>query len=50
VLMKRIEKVTASDVRRVAKDIFRPERMNLTVIGPHPDSAEYKKLLSPRKR
>lgn len=50
VLMKRIEKVTASDVRRVAKDIFRPERMNLTVIGPHSDSAEYKKLLSPRKR
>lgn len=32
--MKRFEKVTASDIRRVAKSLFRPERMARAVIGP----------------
>jgi predicted Zn-dependent peptidase len=32
--MKRFEKVTASDIRRVARSLFRPERMARAVIGP----------------
>lgn len=33
-IIKEIDKVTAEDVVRVARDIFRPERMNLAIIGP----------------
>lgn len=33
--MKRIEKVTAKQIRRVAKAIFRPERMAAAAIGPY---------------
>lgn len=34
---KLIDKVTAADVLRVAKDIFQNKKLNLAVIGPHPD-------------
>jgi predicted Zn-dependent peptidase len=33
-----IDKVTAADVQRVAKDIFKTSGLNLAVIGPHADS------------
>lgn len=29
-----IDKVTAGDIKKVAEDIFRPEKLNLSVIGP----------------
>ena len=32
--LRRIDAVTASDVRRVARRIFRPEHMATAVIGP----------------
>lgn len=32
--IKGVDKVTASDVQRVAKDIFRSEHLNLAIIGP----------------
>ena len=44
-MMKGIDKVTVNDVLRVAKDIFRPERLNLAVIGPFKDKQRFKKLL-----
>ena len=34
-VIKGIDAVTASDVQLVARDIFRPESLNLAVIGPH---------------
>jgi len=37
--------VTAEDIQRVAEDIFRPERLNLAVIGPYKDEEKFKKLL-----
>lgn len=40
-----IEAVTAEDVRRVARTIFKPERLNLAVIGPHKRSKALEKLL-----
>lgn len=43
---KLIDKVTADDVLRVAKDIFQNKKLNLAVIGPHPD----KKKLVPLVR
>lgn len=44
-IFKRIDKVTTKDVLRVAQDIFRAEKLNLAVIGPHKNEAELKKLL-----
>jgi predicted Zn-dependent peptidase len=31
---KRVEAVTALDIKRVAKEIFKPEKLNLAIIGP----------------
>jgi predicted Zn-dependent peptidase len=42
---EKIDAVTAEDVLRVAKDIFRPEKLNLAVIGPHTNRKKLEKLL-----
>jgi predicted Zn-dependent peptidase len=44
-LYKGVDAVTASDVQRVAKDIFRTEKLNLAVIGPHADPRKLVPLL-----
>jgi len=44
-IIQEIEKVTAQDLQRVAKDIFRPENLNLAVIGPYNDEERFLKLL-----
>lgn len=41
-----IDKVTAEDVRAVAADLFRPEKLNLAVIGPYEDKEKFKKILA----
>lgn len=41
----KIESVTADDIRRVAADIIRPERLNLAMIGPTKDKEPLEKLL-----
>lgn len=43
--MELFDKVTSEDVRRVAKDIFKPKNLNLAVIGPYKDETRFKKLL-----
>jgi len=44
---KKIDEVSAEDIKKVAEDIFLPEKLNLAVIGPveQKDSARLKKLL-----
>lgn len=44
-IIEGIEKVSADDIQRVAKDIFAPERLNLAVIGPYNDEEGFLKLL-----
>jgi len=44
-ILKLIDKVTAEDIQRVAKDIFKTEKLNLAVIGPYKDEEKFKKLL-----
>ena len=44
---RRIDAISAADVRRVAADIFRPEHLNLALIGPHPESGSFQTLLAP---
>jgi len=39
-ITRAIEKVTAEDVRQVAKEVFRTERINLSLIGPHKKSEQ----------
>jgi predicted Zn-dependent peptidase len=41
----KIEAVTAEDIQRVARDIFRPEKLNLALIGPFKDKSRFQKLL-----
>jgi len=43
---KKIDKVTAQDIQRVAQDIFKPEKLNLTLIGPFKDKNKFDKLLN----
>ncbi len=42
----RLKKVSAADIRRVARQIFVPEKLNLAVIGPYKDEGEMGKMLS----
>ena len=34
-VFERIEAVTADDIQKVANAIFKPESLNLAVVGPH---------------
>lgn len=42
---KKIDKVTASDIKRVAKAIFINQGLNLAVIGPFKDKNKFEKIL-----
>jgi len=44
-VFKKIDRVTLSDVQKVAKDIFRPEKLNLALIGPFKDKNQFQRLL-----
>jgi predicted Zn-dependent peptidase len=44
-VFKEIDKITANDILKVAKDIFRPDKLNLALIGPFKDKEKFKKLL-----
>ena len=44
-IMRKIDKVTLNDIERVAKDIFRKEKLNLAIIGPFKDRQRFEKLL-----
>ncbi len=41
----KVDKVKAEDIRRVAKDIFQNEKLNLAVIGPFQQEEEFSKLI-----
>jgi len=40
----KINKVTVNDIQRVAKDIFKPEKLNLALIGPFKDKKRFEKI------
>ncbi|MDP2934614.1 MAG: pitrilysin family protein, partial [bacterium] len=44
-IFAKIEAVTAKDIQRVAKDIFRPEKLNLALIGPFKDKSKFEKII-----
>jgi len=41
----KIDKVTINDVQKVARDIFKPEKLNLALIGPHKNKLKFQQLL-----
>lgn len=42
----KIEAVTVEDILRVGKDVFRNDKLNLAIVGPHKNSAKIKKILA----
>lgn len=44
-VIKKIDGVKAEDVVRVAKDLFKSDKLNLAVIGPYEDGEKFKNLL-----
>jgi predicted Zn-dependent peptidase len=44
-IFKKIDKVSQNDILKVAKDIFRPEKLNLSLIGPFEEKEKFEKLL-----
>lgn len=45
-ILKKVEKVTKGDIMKVARDIFRPQNINLAAIGPEAGADAYKKILA----
>ncbi|MEF8847175.1 MAG: pitrilysin family protein [Candidatus Paceibacterota bacterium] len=41
---EKIDQVTQKDLQRVAQELFKPENLNLALIGPHQDEDEFKPL------
>lgn len=44
-ICEEIEKVTEKELKMVAKEIFRPEKLNLVVVGPFKNKAFFEKIL-----
>ena len=44
-VLRHIEKVTRGDIMKAVKELVRPDKMNLAVIGPHRDSKDYINIL-----
>ena len=44
-IFAKINKVTVSDIRKVSQEIFRPEKLNLALIGPFKEKKEFKEIL-----
>ncbi|OGZ28645.1 MAG: hypothetical protein A2427_04520 [Candidatus Nealsonbacteria bacterium RIFOXYC1_FULL_40_7] len=42
---EKVSQVGVNDILRVANDIFKPEKLNLALIGPVKKEAEFKKIL-----
>lgn len=45
-LIRRVQKVSARNVRELARQVFRRQNLNMAVIGPHRSAAELRKLLA----
>jgi len=44
-IFKKIDKVSVNDILKVARDIFREDRLNLALIGPFKNKGRFQKLL-----
>ncbi len=44
-IFKKIDKVNQNDIRKVAKDVFLPQKLNLALIGPFQGKERFEKIL-----
>lgn len=44
-IFRKIDKVSVNDILKVARDIFKADRLNLAMIGPFEDKSKFQKLL-----
>jgi len=44
-IFKKIDRVSREDILKAAKEIFRPEKLNLALIGPFKDKEKFQRLL-----
>jgi len=44
-IFSKIKAVSAANLQRVARDIFRPEKLNLALIGPFKEKGKFEKIL-----
>jgi len=44
-IMKKIDEVSAADIKNVASDIFKENGLNLAIIGPYKDEEKFVKIL-----
>ena len=44
-IYEKIKNVTIQDIQEVANEIFKPEKLNLAVIGPYNDKSRFQKLI-----
>ena len=44
-IYKKIDKIREDDILKVAREIFRPEKLNLALIGPFKDKTKFQRLL-----
>ena len=44
-IFSEIDKITTSDILKVARDIFQPQKLNLALIGPFKDKDRFEKIL-----
>lgn len=44
-IFKEIDKVSENDILKVARDVFRPEKLNLAIIGPFKEKSKFQRLL-----
>jgi predicted Zn-dependent peptidase len=44
-IYEKIKSVTVQDIQEAANEIFKPEKLNLAVIGPYDDKSRFEKLL-----
>ena len=42
---KKIDQVSINDIKKIAEDIFQPEKLNLAIIGPFKDKTKFQSLL-----
>ncbi|MBU4298891.1 insulinase family protein [Patescibacteria group bacterium] len=45
-IFTKIDKVSSEDIFKLAKEIFRPEKLNLALIGPFEDKEKFQRLLN----
>lgn len=43
---EKIDKITAEDVQKAAREIFQPKNLNLALIGPHKNKLRFEKILN----